>query len=105
MTMQAEYGYVYPTWTFGDRVRKARDKAGMNQRDFAAAIGVAEGSIATWETDRSKPRDIVSVARRIEMLTRIPAAWTLGIDKGPSGGGGPDGDDEVRPKGFEPPTF
>jgi transcriptional regulator with XRE-family HTH domain len=89
MTVQADDGYVYPTWSFGDRVRKARDLTGLNQKEFAAAIGASEGSIATWETDRAKPRDIVQVAKRIEMLTRIPAEWTLGIDRSstPPGGG------------------
>lgn len=62
----------------------------MNQHDFAAAIGAKEGSLASWETDRAKPRDIVAVAKRVEMLTHIPAAWLLGIedapDRGPGGG-------------------
>lgn len=52
----------------------------MNQRSFAAAIEVAEGSLAAWETDRAQPRDIVAVARRVEMLTNIPATWLLGIN-------------------------
>lgn len=89
MTVQADHGFIYPTWTFGDRVRKARDTTQMNQRDFASAIEVTEGSLATWETGRAKPRDIVAVAKRIEMLTRIPAGWLLGIEDAP--GGGPTG--------------
>ncbi len=55
----------------------------MNQHDFAVAIGVPDGSLANWETDRAKPRDIVAVAKRIELLTRIPAGWTLGIEDSP----------------------
>lgn len=86
MTVQADHGFVYPTWTFGDRVRKARDMADMNQRDFSAAIGTTEGSLATWETGRSKPRDIVAIAKRVEMLTHIPASWLLGIDDPPAPG-------------------
>lgn len=91
MTVQADGGYVYPVWSFSDRIRKARvDVAGMNQEAFAAALGVSEGSLASWETNRAKPRDIVAVAKRIEMLTHIPAAWLLGIedapDRGPGGG-------------------
>lgn len=92
MTVQADHGFVYPTWTFGDRIRKARiDVADMNQRDFAAAISATEGSLATWETGRAKPRDIVAVAKRVEMATRIPASWLLGIDDGAPSPGGPDG--------------
>ena len=91
MTVQSDHGFVYPTWSFGDRIRKARDIADLNQHDFAAAIGVPDGSLANWETDRSKPRDIVAVAKRVEMLTRIPAAWMLGVDDTnppPDGGDG-----------------
>ena len=90
MTVQTD-GFVYPAWSFGDRIRKARDVAGMNQHDFAAAIDVKDGSLANWETDRSKPRDVVAVAKRIEMLTRIPAGWTLGINNAPDDDGGPRG--------------
>lgn len=51
----------------------------MTQAGFAAAIGVKEGSLAAWETDRATPRDIVTIAKRVEMLTQIPAAWLLGL--------------------------
>ncbi|QBC87349.1 helix-turn-helix domain-containing protein [Mycobacterium avium] len=92
MTVQTDV--VYPVWSFGDRIRKARTLADMNQREFAAAIEVAEGSLAAWETDRAIPRDIVTVAKRVELLTRIPAAWLLGVSTpGPFNGGSsqPDG--------------
>jgi transcriptional regulator with XRE-family HTH domain len=78
-----------PEWTFGDRIRKARITAGMDQRQFAAAIDAKPGSVAQWETDRARPRDVVAVAKRIEVLTRIPAGWTLGVETG--GGNGPTG--------------
>lgn len=86
--MTVETDRIYPAWSLGDRIRKARDIADMNQHDFAVAIGVPDGSLANWETDRAKPRDIVAVAKRIEMLTRIPAGWVLGIENSPDGGGG-----------------
>lgn len=88
-TVQPDYGFIHPVWSFADRVRKARDIAGLNQREFAAAIEVSEGSLATWETGRAKPRDIVAVAKRIQLATRVPAMWTLGIDETPDGDGGP----------------
>ncbi|AZV00765.1 immunity repressor [Gordonia phage Kiko] len=92
MTVQADAGgYVYPVWSFGDKVRKARAMAGMDQREFASAINTTAGSVAQWETDRSKPRDVVAVAKRIEVLTRVPATWLLGLDDdnrpGPDDGG------------------
>ena len=88
MTIQPER--FYPAWTLGDRIRKARLTTGMNQRDFAPLIGVKPGSLASWEADHSHPRDVVAIARRITMLTGVPAAWLLGLDDGPGGddGGG-----------------
>ncbi len=73
----------YPTWTLGDRIRKARHTTGMKQRDFAPLIGVKPGSLAAWEADHSVPRNVLAVARTISKLTGIPAAWVLGLDNGP----------------------
>lgn len=78
MTVSVDDGVV-PSWTFGDRIRKARSVAGMDQREFAAAIDVNPSSLAAWETDRATPRDVVAVAKRVEMLTKVPAAWLLGL--------------------------
>jgi transcriptional regulator with XRE-family HTH domain len=85
MTVQTDSGPVYPNWSFGDRIRKARITTGMTQEEFAAAIKVKEGTLAAWETNRAHPRsaDIVDVAKRIEALTNIPTSWLLGIDDGP----------------------
>lgn len=90
MTIQPEY--AYPAWTLGDRIRKARSHVHMTQGEFAERIGAKEGSLAAWETDRAQPRNVVAVAKRIEALTRIPAAWILGLESDPpppGGGGGP----------------
>lgn len=80
MTVDTDTEPVYPAWSFGDRIRKARTITGMTQGDFADEIGVKEGSLAAWETDRALPRDIVAIAKRVEMITRIPAGWLLGIE-------------------------
>lgn len=82
MTIQVER--FYPTWTLGDRIRKARLTTGMNQREFAPLIGVKPGSLAAWESDHSVPRNMLIVARYIEKVTGVPAAWVLGLDDGPS---------------------
>lgn len=91
-THAAGSGPVIPWWTLGDRIRKSRLTVGMDQREFAEALGLPAGSLAAWETDRAKPRDLVAVAKRIELLTRIPAAWVLGLDVAqptPTPGAGP----------------
>lgn len=76
-------GTVHPVWSNGDRIRKARLTVEMDQREFADQLGVKPGSLAAWETDRSRPRDLVAIAKRIELLTKIPAAWILGLDEKP----------------------
>jgi transcriptional regulator with XRE-family HTH domain len=68
-----------PQWTIGDRLRKIRLDQGQGQRQFALDLGVASGTYSQWETGANMPRDLVAIARRIELLTRVPAAWTLGL--------------------------
>lgn len=72
--------YRIPEWTFADRVRKARLSVEMDQKTFAQQIGKTSSAVAQWEAGNSRPRDIVNVAKSIEMLTRIPASWILGVD-------------------------
>jgi len=69
-----------PEWTLADRLRKARSAVGLGQRDFAERLDVSAGTYSQWEAGYARPRDVVAIARRIELLTRIPAAWILGVD-------------------------
>lgn len=66
-------------WNFGDRIRKVRREAGLNQDDMAERIGFGQGSIANWESGVSQCRDQVSVAKAIERAFGVPAMWTLGL--------------------------
>lgn len=96
---------LIPEWTFGDRIRKTRLSVGMDQRTFAENIGATASSLATWETDRVRPRDLIAVAKRIELLTRVPASWLLGLYEDPQPGGPAAGEGVARPERFELPTF
>lgn len=69
-----------PVWTFGDRLRKARRRTGQTGAEFAEALGITASALGQYETDRTLPRDVVDLARRVEELTGIPAAWLLGVD-------------------------
>jgi integrase/recombinase XerD len=69
------------SWTFGDRLRKIRRAAGLSQADIASMVGTGPSSIANWETGASKCRDQVAVARALERVLGVPAAWTLGLDE------------------------
>ena len=44
-----------PAWSLGDRLRKAREIAGLTQQELADAIGVARRSVVSYETGRTLP--------------------------------------------------
>lgn len=68
-------------WTLADRLRKVRREiARMEQRPFAELLGISKETYTAWETGRNEPKNLVSIARRIEVLTGAPAAWLLGVD-------------------------
>jgi DNA-binding XRE family transcriptional regulator len=60
-TVTALHPTRHPEWTFGDRVRKVRRMAHLNQQDFGTAIGVTAANVDSWESDRHKPRGRVSL--------------------------------------------
>lgn len=70
---------ITPGWTFGDRLRKARRLTGMTSHQFAAAVGISPPALTQYETDRSTPRDIIGLARRVEEVTGVSALWLLDL--------------------------
>ncbi len=52
----------------------------MDQAEFARALGFSRPAYQSYEAGRHSPRDVVAMARRIELLTGVPASWTLGLD-------------------------
>lgn len=62
-----------PTWTFQDRLRKAREHAGMTQSELAEATGVSLNSLNRYEKgQRSPANDVVSA---IAQATNVPLEW------------------------------
>jgi DNA-binding transcriptional regulator YiaG len=49
-----------------EKIREIRKKAGLSQKAFAAALGVAVNSISNWETGSTKPQRI-SAAKLLSM--------------------------------------
>lgn len=68
-----------PQWTLADRLRKIRRDRHLTQGRMAAALGVKSVTYGAWEAGRNRPDDVVAVARHIEELFGVPAAWTLGV--------------------------
>lgn len=92
-----------PVWGFSDKIRKARDLTGLGQKDFAAQVNLTASTLAAYETGRSAPRfnDAPALAKRLQLLTGIPADWFLVIDDPNAPDRGPR---PVGPAGIEPTT-
>lgn len=56
----------------GQVLAKLRKNKGLNQRDFAQAIGMSSGAIAMWETNRRQPD--------LEMLLKISNYFNVSVD-------------------------
>lgn len=48
-----------PEWTVGDRLRKARELAGLSREDVATITGVTVRTLWNYEHDRTPPKRFV----------------------------------------------
>lgn len=92
-----QLGDRVPEWTVGDRLRKAREIARLDQQPFADAIGVSRGTVSNYErgsVDHYKP----IVLRAWAMATGVPLEWLeTGVTTStPPPRGGPSGDELHR---------
>jgi len=71
---------VIPRWSFGDRLRKARMHADLQQEHIAVEFGVSKVAVSNWELGKSQPRDVFETAERYENITGVSAAWLLTSD-------------------------
>ncbi|QEA10812.1 immunity repressor [Mycobacterium phage Weirdo19] len=103
MTHAFEAGEIPPI-RLKHRLRIAREEAGLEQVELAERMGVSRNVISNAESGRTVPRKIVFNAWAL--ATGVPVSWLeRGVGDVPPGEGGPEGGGEVRPEGFEPPTF
>ena len=58
---------------FGERLRRARGRVGLAQRDLAASAGVAVATIARLELGRAQPRPIT--VRRLAAALGVRVPW------------------------------
>lgn len=66
-----------PIWTVAERLVKAREFCGLDQRQMAAAIGKGIRSISRYETSDAPPAAIVHA---YASATGVPAWWIFGED-------------------------
>lgn len=83
-TPETESPSVIPKVGFGDRMRRIRLDAGMNQAEFAEAIGMGKAAYGHHELLADPPRTARLMAYAIELRFHVPAWWTLGEPE-PSG--------------------
>ncbi len=67
-----------PAWTLGDRLRKAREFAGMEQNELAHRIGVSRGTVSNYELGRGIRPPKVVVLRAWAHECGVPYEWVVG---------------------------
>ena len=100
MTTSVNVSGRVPAFTIGDRVRKARESAGLSQQQLADATGMARSGIVKIEGPESRPRRTSLIA--IAMATGVDLTW-LQTGETPAGSD-LDGGGVVRHQGLEPRT-
>ena len=81
----AAYVPHIPTWTAGERLRKAREDAGYTIDQLAELTSISKRQIIYYENDKKEPKNGEFLLW--QMLTRVPAEWLrTGHFNGPDGG-------------------
>lgn len=73
-----------PTWTLQDRIRKAREHAGLKQAALAEMIPVARNTLSRWESGAFKPSS--DDLDRLAEITAVDRTWLeTGIEPATTG--------------------
>ena len=64
---------LVPSWTIGDRLRKAREAAGLSQSEFAGETGISRRSISRYESSNIVPPK--SMQLLWQLRTGVPSEW------------------------------
>lgn len=106
-TMALKPTTTVPEWTLADRLRKVRLLTGLNQKGMASSLGLSAPTYSAYESGRNQPRanQLMSMIKRIELMTGVPATWMLGIyEETPPPAGDGANEVTVRHQGLEPRT-
>lgn len=71
-----------PTWTFQDRIRKAREHAGLKQEELAQAIGFTRQTLGRWENGSHTPTE--KNLQALAEATGVPVGWFYQEDTAPA---------------------
>lgn len=67
---------IVPEWTLGDRLRKARETADLEQIELARDIGVSRNTVANYERGKTTARRPVVLAWAVRCGVPIEWLWT-----------------------------
>lgn len=56
----------------GERIRQARERAGLSQKQIAEALGIDQSAVSFWETGKSEPT-LHNLRRLADILGCRPA--------------------------------
>lgn len=63
----------------GKTLANLRNLKGLNQRDFAKALGVSNGAVAMWETNKRQPD--LDMLRKIAEYFKVSVDFIIGTEK------------------------
>lgn len=72
--------YVIPQWRLGDRLRRAREEAGLEQAELAERLGISKAAVSAYEKGRRTPRDFIRFVKRWADETEVPWQWLADDD-------------------------
>jgi transcriptional regulator with XRE-family HTH domain len=64
-----------PEWSFVDRLRKARESAGLDQARLAGLLAKRRSTISNWERGTNRPDDLA--LRAIAYVTDVDYRWLV----------------------------
>lgn len=70
-----------PTWTLGDRLRKAREFAGLDQGELAERIGISRGTVGNYELGHGVRRPKPVVINAWAAVTGVPLSWLTDMEE------------------------
>ncbi len=88
MTTQTSHGWMPRDREFGMRLAMIRNVMQWNAKEAAAECGVPQASWRDWELGKTRPRDILTVAKKIAERTGVDYYWVLEGHPAPMGGPG-----------------
>lgn len=73
-----------PAFTLGDRLRKARERAGISGKQMGQLLAefndgkpYSHSTISAWERDLNQPRHFLDIVIRWAEITRVTEVWLL----------------------------